>query len=41
MNAEITIRRPQRWDNPFDPEMSEADVDRIVAQDLFRDMDTS
>lgn len=33
------IARPQRWDRPFGPEMSDADVQRILALPLFRDMD--
>ena len=41
MASDMTINRPQRWDNPFDPDMSEAEVDRIMDLDLFRDMDTS
>ncbi len=41
MASDMTINRPQRWDNPFDPDMSETDVDRIMDLDLFRDMDTS
>jgi Fe-S-cluster-containing dehydrogenase component/CRP-like cAMP-binding protein len=37
----MMINRPQRWDKPFDPDMSEAEVDRIMDMDLFRDVDTS
>ncbi|MCZ6676339.1 MAG: 4Fe-4S dicluster domain-containing protein [Candidatus Poribacteria bacterium] len=32
------IPRPQRWDNPFDPDMTEADVDRILSMSPFREM---
>ena len=41
MASDMKIDRPQRWDIPFDPDMSETDVDRIMDLDLFRDMDTS
>ncbi len=30
-DAPVVIQRPQRWDNPFNPEMSDADVDRTLA----------
>jgi Fe-S-cluster-containing dehydrogenase component/CRP-like cAMP-binding protein len=33
------MQRPQRWDVAFDPEMTEADVDRILSLPPFRDMD--
>lgn len=41
MNAKVAIQRPQRWDNPFDPHIDEAVVDRILDLDMFREMDTS
>lgn len=41
MESGVVIQRPKRWDNPFDPDISEADVDRIMDLDMFRDMDTS
>lgn len=28
---------PERWDQPFDPDMAEMDVDRILVHPLFRD----
>lgn len=31
MEAFATIARPQRWDQPFDPSMSDADVARLLA----------
>lgn len=41
MATGIAIQRPERWDNPFIPDMSESEVDRIMDLDMFRDMDTS
>jgi len=41
MATTVMINRPRRWDNPFDPDMSESEIDRIMEMDLFRDMDTS
>ena len=29
MPGGVVINRPQRWDNPFAPDMPDADVDRI------------
>ncbi len=29
------ISRPQRWDAPFDPDMAEADVNRVLAIEPF------
>src|SRR5688500_4219155 len=37
---EIAIPRPQRWDVPFG-EMSERDVDRLLAIEPFRSIDAS
>ena len=40
MSAQTTaISRPRRWDNPFDPELSTADVERILTAPVFRDLD--
>ena len=40
MVAELTtIARPQRWDVPFGPSMSAAEVDRILSQPPFEKMD--
>ena len=36
-----TIERPQRWDAAFDPEMTDAAVDRLLAIAPFRDMDAA
>ncbi len=33
------VQRPQRWDEPFDPAMRSADVDRILATAPFSRMD--
>lgn len=41
MNPGIVVQRPKRWDNPFDSELSDAAVDRIMDLDLFRNMDTT
>ena len=35
------VARPERWDEPLDPGMSEADVDRILALEPFRSIDES
>ena len=34
-----TIERPQRWDRPFGPHMTAADVDRVLALPVLRDID--
>lgn len=39
MTEAITIDRPQRWDRPFGPEMSDADVDRLLALQVFQNID--
>ena len=39
MVESVVIQRPQRWDNPLDPDLSEEDVERVMALDLFRNMD--
>lgn len=33
------MRRPQRWDTPFGPEMTDALVERVLATSLFRSID--
>ncbi len=33
------VARPERWDEPLDPSMSEADVDRILTLEPFRSID--
>mgnify|MGYP001161247608 CR=1 FL=1 len=35
----VTIQRPRRWDSPFAEEMGDAEVERILALEPFRDMD--
>jgi hypothetical protein len=37
----VTIQRPRRWDNPFDPEFGEQNVDRVMALEPFASMDES
>jgi len=34
-----TIERPQRWDVPFGPDMTEADVDRLLSIEPFKSID--
>lgn len=41
MVASLSIARPQRWDRPFGPDMTELDVERVLEQPLFRDIDPS
>ena len=41
MATGVAIQRPVRWDNPFSPDMSESEVDKIIGLDMFRDMDPS
>lgn len=38
MNS-VAIQRPQRWDQPFDPDMTLDDVERVSALGLFCNMD--
>ena len=33
-----TFQRPQRWDASFDPDMTEAQVDRLLSLAPFKDM---
>ena len=35
----VTIQRPRRWDTPFSDDMGVIEVERILALDLFREMD--
>ncbi len=37
--ATAVISRPQRWDAPFDPEMSATDVDRVLSIPPFSEID--
>ncbi len=39
MAKAVVIQRPQRWDNPFDPDVSDADVDRLLSMEPFCSMD--
>jgi len=41
MDGPLVIQRPMRWDNPFSREMTEADVERIMALEPFCNMDES
>ena len=36
MTEALAIDRPQRWDEPFGPDMSDADVDRVQALEVFQ-----
>ena len=40
-DSPLILDRPGRWDASFDPEMPEAEVDRILSLAPFRDMDAS
>ena len=35
-----TIARPQRWDSPFGPDMTDADVDRLLANPVLAAIET-
>lgn len=39
MSNGLSIERPRRWDRPFGPDMTEDNVDRILACELLRDID--
>ena len=39
MTANVKVRRPQRWDKPFDPGIADAEVRRILRIPIFRAMD--
>ena len=41
MAGAVTIQRPRRWNNPFDPDFGEQDVDRVLAVEPFASMDES
>ena len=34
-----SIRRPKRWDQPFGPDLTDADIERILAMAPFDGMD--
>ena len=36
--APTILERPQRWDSAFDPDMTDAGVDRLLATAPFREM---
>ena len=36
-----SIRRPKRWDQPFGPDLTDADIERILAMAPFDGMDQS
>ncbi|QDT00632.1 cyclic nucleotide-binding domain-containing protein [Adhaeretor mobilis] len=36
---EVAVKRPQRWDQPFSPEMREVDVDHLLRMDPFSQID--
>src|SRR5437870_8846849 len=37
-SAALIVEKPQRWDAAFDPEMTDAVVDRLLAVAPFREM---
>lgn len=39
MASKVEISRPGRWDNPFGPDMSEAEIDAIIAMPAFAAID--
>jgi len=39
MTLRVAIPRPKRWDKPFDPDMSQQDVERVLFLDIFRAID--
>jgi len=39
MTGNVEIRRPQRWDKPFDPDMTDAIVRRVLGLAIFRAID--
>lgn len=41
MATAAIVHRPQRWDNPFSPDMTGAEVDRILSAEPFASMDPS
>jgi len=41
MVESTAIARPQRWDRPFGPDMTDIDVAEVLDQPLFRDIDPS
>jgi Fe-S-cluster-containing dehydrogenase component/CRP-like cAMP-binding protein len=40
LHKDVPIHRPDRWQAQFGPEMTEADVDRLLSLEPFRRMDT-
>ena len=40
-NESLLLDRPRRWDSPFDPAMSESDVDELLARPEFAAIDAS
>ena len=39
MTESLAIERPQRWDQPFGPEMTDSDIDRVLGLAIFKDID--
>ncbi len=39
MDGPLVIQRPMRWDNPFSPDMTDEQVDRIAGLEPFKSMD--
>ena len=38
-SEETTMARPQRWAQPFDPDMTDEDLDSLTKNTLFKDVD--
>ncbi len=38
-SAEHTMARPQRWAQPFDSNMTDQDVDRLLSESQLKDID--
>ena len=38
-STERTMARPQRWAQPFDPEMTDDDIDRLLSESQIKDID--
>ena len=41
MTEQVSIARPKRWDKPFDPKMTDKDVERVLALPFLKDIDAS
>ncbi len=41
MSETLAIDRPQRWDRPFGPNMTDSDVDSVLALEVFQNIDAA